>query len=157
MYIIIYTCIFLLSLYSFMTIIFSVEILHLTISNVLCLMAPIVLLTLQRMELMDVAYSTIFHVAKPMLPQDVMHLLFEGVIPWEVKLMLTKFIKEKHYFKLRSESRNNPPIPLNQITFLKVQNSLSLVSIIIIQCCKPPDSRERCRLHFEVVLICNFT
>ncbi len=57
-----------------------------------------------------------------MLPQDVMHLLFEGVIPWEVKLMLTKFIKEKHYFKLdelngriqnfaygRSESRNKPP------------------------------------------------
>ncbi len=71
-----------------------------------------------RSVLNDIPY---FHVAKPMLPQDIMHLLFEGVIPWEVKLMLTKFIKEKHYFKLdqlnerirnfaygRSESRNKP-------------------------------------------------
>ena len=63
-----------------------------------------------------------FHVATLMLPQVVMHILFEGVIPWEVKLMLANFITEKHFFTLdafnermahfaygRSEVQNKPP------------------------------------------------
>lgn len=51
-----------------------------------------------------------------------MHVILEGVLPLEVKLMLTSFIKEKKYFDLnflndrvssfsflRSELRNKPP------------------------------------------------
>lgn len=32
------------------------------------------------------------------LPQDVMHILFEGVIPYEMSLMLTKFITDLKLF-----------------------------------------------------------
>ena len=62
-----------------------------------------------------------FHVAT-MLPQDVMHILFEGVVPRELKLMLANFIETKKIFSLdelndrirhfsygRSEARNKPP------------------------------------------------
>ena len=54
-----------------------------------------------------------------MLPQDVMHILFEGVVPRELKLMLANFIETKKHFSLdelnghfsygRSEARNKPP------------------------------------------------
>ena len=40
-----------------------------------------------------------FHVANSQLPQDIMHVLFEGVIPKEIKLMLHAFIS-KNYFTL---------------------------------------------------------
>ena len=63
-----------------------------------------------------------FHVANSQMPQDVMHILFEGVVPKEVKLMLSVFIVEKQYFTLhllnerircypygRSEVKNKPP------------------------------------------------
>lgn len=42
-----------------------------------------------------------FHVANCQLPQDVMHVLLEGVIPLETKLMLSVFIYEEKYFSLR--------------------------------------------------------
>lgn len=71
-----------------------------------------------RSSLNDIPY---FHVCKMMMPQDVMHVLFEGVLSWEVRLMLNDFI-EKKYFSLdelnnrishfaygRAESRNKPP------------------------------------------------
>lgn len=29
-----------------------------------------------------------FHVANGQMPQDIMHILFEGVVPFEIKLML---------------------------------------------------------------------
>lgn len=61
-----------------------------------------------------------YHVTTQM-PQDIMHVLFEGVIPKEVKLMLEVFIGKK-YFTLyllnerircfpygRSEAKNKPP------------------------------------------------
>lgn len=41
-----------------------------------------------------------FHVAGNQLPQDVMHILFEGVVPYEVKNMLIHFIHTKKYFDL---------------------------------------------------------
>lgn len=44
----------------------------------------------------DLAY---FHVADQ-LPQDIMHILLEGVIPYELLLMLTSFITVDKYFKL---------------------------------------------------------
>jgi hypothetical protein len=63
-----------------------------------------------------------FHVADGQLPQDVMHLLLEGVIPYELKLMLREFTAVKKYFtvddlnnRIRSfnyspeEAKDKPP------------------------------------------------
>ena len=41
-----------------------------------------------------------FHVADGQLPQDVMHILLEGVLPYALKLMLNDFINKKKYFGL---------------------------------------------------------
>lgn len=41
-----------------------------------------------------------FHVGNSQLPQDVMHVLLEGVIPLEIKHLLGEFINVKHYFSL---------------------------------------------------------
>ena len=43
-----------------------------------------------------------FHVANHQLPQDVMHILLEGVIPYSMKLMLQSFIRNKKYFTLNN-------------------------------------------------------
>ena len=40
-----------------------------------------------------------FHVVEQ-LPQDIMHVLLEGVIPYELTLMLDNFICEKGYLTL---------------------------------------------------------
>ena len=40
-----------------------------------------------------------FHVVNQ-LPQDIMHVLLEGVIPYELSLMIYSFIKEEKYFSL---------------------------------------------------------
>ena len=59
-----------------------------------------------------------FHVANSQLPQDIMHVLFEGVIPLETKLMLEVFIFEKYFTlsflndRIRTERERvetNPP------------------------------------------------
>ncbi len=39
-----------------------------------------------------------FHVANNQIPQDIMHVLFEGMIPLETKLLLGTFINDKNYF-----------------------------------------------------------
>ena len=39
--------------------------------------------------------------ANNQLPQDVMHVMLEGVVPYELHLMLTVFIVEKEYFTLK--------------------------------------------------------
>ena len=62
-----------------------------------------------------------FDVCDGQLPQDVMHILLEGVIPYRIKVMLQSFICEKRLFTIecinqklssfkfsRSESRNKP-------------------------------------------------
>lgn len=62
-----------------------------------------------------------FHVCNNQLPQDIMHLLLEGVIPYTLKPMLQSFVCVKHYFTIdtlnarisafnfsRTESRNKP-------------------------------------------------
>ena len=62
-----------------------------------------------------------FHVCDGQVPQDMMHVLLEGVIPYTIKAMLQSFVSEKHFctidyinrklssFKFsRSESRNKP-------------------------------------------------
>lgn len=40
-----------------------------------------------------------FHVINQ-LPQDIMHVLLEGVVPYEVSLMLTTFVTENKYFSV---------------------------------------------------------
>ena len=37
-----------------------------------------------------------FHVVDQ-LPQDIMHVLFEGVVPYELRHMLVHFVKEKYF------------------------------------------------------------
>jgi hypothetical protein len=62
-----------------------------------------------------------FHVANNQLPQDIMHILLEGVLPYTLKLMLNSFISTKKYFSIdflndritcftfsRSEARDKP-------------------------------------------------
>ena len=41
-----------------------------------------------------------FHVADGQMPQDVMHVLLEGALQFEIKLMLKVFIFDKCYFDL---------------------------------------------------------
>ena len=41
-----------------------------------------------------------FHVANNQLPQDVMHILLEGVIPYTIKCTLRRFICENNYFTI---------------------------------------------------------
>ena len=61
------------------------------------------------------------------MPQDIMHVLFEGVLHLEIRLMLKCFIYEEHFFELdalnsrivsfaygRTESRTKPAKPLLQ-------------------------------------------
>lgn len=38
-----------------------------------------------------------FHAANNQLPQDIMHVLFEGVVPLELKLMLQEFVRKKYF------------------------------------------------------------
>lgn len=61
-----------------------------------------------------------FHAANNQLPQDIMHVLLEGVVPLELKLILQEFVKK--YFNVEflnsridnftygtKEQRNKPP------------------------------------------------
>ena len=70
----------------------------------------------------DIAY---FHVANNQLPQDVMHILLEGVVPYTMKLILQSFIRRKKFLSLqylndkiscfkysRMESRDKPSLLL---------------------------------------------
>ena len=41
-----------------------------------------------------------FHVCNNQLPQDVMHILLEGVIPYSMKAMLQSFVNVKCYFTI---------------------------------------------------------
>lgn len=63
-----------------------------------------------------------FHAASCQMPQDIMHVLFEGVLHMELQLMFKHYIYNEHYFSLdtlnarienfaygRTETRNKPP------------------------------------------------
>ena len=50
-----------------------------------------------RRPLNDLAY---FHVANHQLPQDIMHILLEGAVPYTLRLVLHHFISEESYFNL---------------------------------------------------------
>lgn len=42
-----------------------------------------------------------FHVANGQLPQDIMHVLYEGVLPLNIRLMLGKFVLTEKFFSLQ--------------------------------------------------------
>ena len=83
-----------------------------------------------------------FHVVNSQLPQDVMHVLLEGVLPVETKLMLRNFMSQrfftldflnnrcKHFTYGRAESRNRPPKDFNAIHFSDSSNKLPLSGIV---------------------------
>ena len=50
-----------------------------------------------KLPLNDLAF---FHVCNNQLPQDMMHVLLEGVIPYELELLLHEFIAVQQYFEL---------------------------------------------------------
>jgi len=67
-----------------------------------------------------------FHAANGQMPQDIMHVLFEGVLQKEIQLMLKHVIYDEGYFSLstlnerienfaygRVESRNKPTKPFS--------------------------------------------
>ena len=69
-----------------------------------------------------------FHVANFQLPQDIMHVLLEGVVPYEIKLMLTEFIHNLRYFTLeflnhRIESFTYGPGDCKPVPIAEVQVS----------------------------------
>ena len=79
-----------------------------------------------------------FHVANSQLPQDVMHILLEGVIPLETKLVIQSLI-EDGYITLdvlndrvanfsygRVEARSKPSKPFQRSSFQSVSGSLHL-------------------------------
>jgi len=92
-----------------------------------------------------------FHVANSQLPQDVMHVVLEGVLNLETQLILSSFVNDEKFFTLdflnqriahfpygRSEKRNKPPrkltnanlcgskMPLSGIFF--VQHTICIIA-----------------------------
>lgn len=79
-----------------------------------------------------------FHVANSQVPQDFMHVVLEGVLPLETKLLLYTFIYDKKYFTLnvfnervtnftygKVEARNKPPKEFKD-KYLKPNGNLKL-------------------------------
>ena len=78
-----------------------------------------------------------FHVADGQLSQDIMHILLEGVLPYELKLMLNDFINVKQYLDLEflndrvfcftyspEEAKDKPPpIKVQDLTVGKISMS----------------------------------
>lgn len=84
-----------------------------------------------------------FHVANGQLPQDIMHVIYEGVLPLEIRLLLSKIVNEEHLFTLdslnerfssfpygRNEVKNKLPRRIEQ-RHLKGTNKLPLSGIIM--------------------------
>lgn len=79
-----------------------------------------------------------FHVAKSQIPQDVMHVLMEGVLPLETKLMLSSFMGDgfvglellnqrvSHFAYGRVEARNKPPKEFKKTYFTGTGSKLHL-------------------------------
>ena len=71
-----------------------------------------------------------FHVCSNQLPQDIMHILLEGVLPYTIKAMLKSYVNDKKYINIydindrlshfkysRAESKNKPSqISSNSLT-----------------------------------------
>ena len=85
-----------------------------------------------------------FHVANDQIPQDIMHILFEGIIPLEMKLLLQSLIWEKAYFTLhflneriasfsygKAEYRNKPPKDLEKARIESQGSTMHLSGISV--------------------------
>ena len=78
-----------------------------------------------------------FHVINQ-LPQDVMHVLLEGVIPYELSLMLYNFVTEEKYFTLdllndriayfsyTSQESKDKPSPIKPQVFTSAKATVTL-------------------------------
>ena len=80
-----------------------------------------------------------FHVANFQMPQDIMHVLLEGALPLETRLMLNVFIYDDGYFTLehlnqrvksftygRVEARTKPPKEFDKAHFTGPRAKLHL-------------------------------
>ena len=80
-----------------------------------------------RSPLNDLAH---FHVTNSQLPQDIMHILFEGALPYELGLLLKEFICRQRYFSedllneridcfnYTSDEKRDKPTKINMATSL---------------------------------------
>lgn len=90
-----------------------------------------------------------FHVANSQIPQDVMHVIFEGVLPMETKLMLSRFMEDgyltldllnqrvNHFTYGRIEARNKPPKPFQKSYFTGTGSKLHLSCMYILYLYSP--------------------
>lgn len=79
-----------------------------------------------------------FHVAQSQMPQDIMHVLLEGVLPMETKLLLNRFMQDgfltlellnqrvSNFTYGRTEARNKPPKPFKKSYFEGTGSKLHL-------------------------------
>lgn len=95
-----------------------------------------------------------FQLGNFQIPQDVMHVVFEGVLNTEVRLMLASFLSEEELFSVdllndrilhfdygRGEGKDKPPKPFQVANFTSA-NKLHLSGISLIMC----DSLILCKL-----------
>ena len=89
-----------------------------------------------------------FHVADGQLSQDIMHILLEGVLPYELKLMLNDFINVKQYLDLEflndrvfcftyspEEAKDKPPpIKVQDLTVGKISMSTPSMLVLLTPC-----------------------
>ena len=105
-----------------------------------------------------------FYVAKSQIPQDVMHVLFEGVLPMETKLMLSGFM-EAGYITInilnqrvnnfgygRVEARNKPPKQFQKSYFTGTGSKLHL-SCTSVACLVSNCILFGCVLHVQLLFI----
>ena len=108
-----------------------------------------------------------FHVANMQLPQDVMHILFEGVIPMEIKLLVTRLIQQKfftietlnerckYFMYSRAESKSKPPKDFKEKHFSDPSKKLPLsgnINMVVTHvhnfCCSFTDVELCCLFTF---------
>ena len=82
-----------------------------------------------------------FFIANFQIPRDIMHVLFEGVLPLEVNLMLPSFMESglftldflnnrvSHFTYGRAEAKNKPPKPFQKSYFTGTAHKLHLSGI----------------------------
>ena len=86
-----------------------------------------------------------FHVANTQIPQDVMHVILEGVLNLETRLLLSFFVNDEKLFTLdflnqrithfpygRSEKRNKPPCKLTNANLCVSKMPLSGICLYVL-------------------------
>lgn len=109
-----------------------------------------------------------FHAASGQMPQDIMHVLFEGVLHMEIRLMLKCFIYEECFFALdtlnlrienfaygRTESRSKPSKPLLE-SHITGNGKLPLSGLEYISMCAWADPLEQAYSCRHILHVCMF-